>query len=76
MRAIFVAHGPFSHGAKALSSTQTRPSAWHSVTDDAYVMPGFANVEVYNLIMRLLDIEEWSVPTNGTCGFWDAYVDL
>ncbi|KAF8843353.1 Phosphodiest-domain-containing protein [Paxillus ammoniavirescens] len=76
MRAIFVAHGPFSHGAKALSSTQTRPSAWHSVTDDAYVMPGFANVEVYDLIMRLLDIEEWAVPTNGTCGFWDAYVDL
>ncbi|KAF9220905.1 Phosphodiest-domain-containing protein [Gyrodon lividus] len=80
MRATFVAHGPFSHGAKALSShpasAQTQPPAWHSVIDDAYVMPGFANVEVYNLVMRLLDIEEWAVPTNGTIGFWDAYVDL
>ncbi|KIK90554.1 hypothetical protein PAXRUDRAFT_831614 [Paxillus rubicundulus Ve08.2h10] len=76
MRAIFVAHGPFSHGAKALSSTKSQPSVWHSVTNDVYVMPGFANVEVYDLIMRLLDIEEWAVPTNGTCGFWDAYVDL
>ncbi|KAF9242638.1 alkaline-phosphatase-like protein [Melanogaster broomeanus] len=80
MRAIFVAHGPFSHGAKALSSnpasTQTQPPTWHSVKDDAYVMPGFDNVEVYNLVMRLLDIERWAAPTNGTAGFWDAYVDL
>ncbi|KAF9242637.1 hypothetical protein BU15DRAFT_60352 [Melanogaster broomeanus] len=49
MCAIFVAHGSFSHGTKALSSipgsTQTQPPAWHSVTGDipvigdAYVMP-------------------------------------
>ncbi|KIJ64399.1 hypothetical protein HYDPIDRAFT_28347 [Hydnomerulius pinastri MD-312] len=83
MGAIFVAHGPFSHGAKSLSlssSSSSSPSAssdmWHSTADDAYIMPGFPNVEIYNLIMRLLDIEEWGVATNGTRGFWDAYVDL
>lgn len=75
MHAIFVAHGPFSHGAK-LSSADTQSSAWHSVTDGTYIIPGFANVELYNLIMRLLNIEAWAAPNNGTTGFWDKYVDL
>ncbi|KAG8214524.1 alkaline-phosphatase-like protein [Butyriboletus roseoflavus] len=75
MRAIFVAHGPFSHGAK-LCSPDTQPSAWHSVTDGTYIIPGFANIELYNLVMRLLDIEAWAAPTNGTAGFWDKYVDM
>lgn len=75
MHAVFVAHGPFSHGAKLLS-VDTQPSAWHSVADGTYVIPGFANVEVYNLIMRLLNIEAWAAPNNGTVGFWSKYVDL
>ena len=75
MHAIFIAHGPFSHGAK-LYSPDTQPSAWHSVTDGAYVMPGFANVEFYNLVVRLLGIEAWAAPNYGTPGFWDKYVDL
>lgn len=75
MGAIFVAHGPFSHGAK-LYSTDTQPSVWHSVTDGTYIMPGFANVELYNLVMRLLDIEAWAAPSNGTAGFWNKYVTL
>ncbi|KAH7885418.1 Phosphodiest-domain-containing protein [Phlebopus sp. FC_14] len=79
MGAIFVAHGPFSTGAKALSHRSTESNLagehWHSITDNAYVMPGFPNVEIYNLIMRLLDIEDWAARTNGTSGFWDAYVD-
>ncbi|KAF8548172.1 Phosphodiest-domain-containing protein [Imleria badia] len=75
MHAIFVAHGPFSHGAK-LYSPDIQPSAWHSVTDGTYIIPGFANVELYNLVMRLLGIEAWAVPNNGTAGFWDKYVDL
>ena len=74
MHAIFVAHGPFSHGAK-LYSAEAEPSAWHSVTDGTYIMPGFAGVELYNLVMRLLGIEAWAAPNNGTAGFWDKYVD-
>ncbi|KAF8443018.1 alkaline-phosphatase-like protein [Boletus edulis BED1] len=75
MQAIFVVHGPFSHGAK-LYSTDTQTSAWHSVIDGTYIIPGFANVELYNLVMRLLGIEAWAAPNNGTTGFWDKYVDL
>lgn len=37
---------------------------------DAYVMETFDNVRVYNLMMKLLGIEEYA-PTNGTTGFWD-----
>jgi len=75
MQAIFVAHGPFSHGAK-LYSPDTQPSAWHSVIDGTYIIPGFANVELYNLVVRLLGIEAWAAPNNGTAGFWDKYLDL
>lgn len=75
MHATFVAHGPFSHGAK-LTAVDTQSSAWHSVTDGTYIIPGFANVELYNLIMRLLNIEAWAAPSNGTVGFWNKYVDL
>lgn len=71
MHAMFVAHGPFSHRAKLYST-----SAWHSVIDGTYIMPGFANVELYNLVLRLLGIEAWTAPNNGTAGFWDMYVDL
>ncbi|EIW74717.1 Phosphodiest-domain-containing protein [Coniophora puteana RWD-64-598 SS2] len=75
MHAMFVAHGPFSFDAKATSLSSRSAEAWHSVQDDAYVMPGFPNVEIYNLIMRLLDVDEqrWA-PTNGTDAFWDAYL--
>jgi hypothetical protein len=38
-------------------------------------MPGFQNVEIYDLVMRLLGIDAaHSANTNGTAGFWDAYV--
>ncbi|KAN0087493.1 Alkaline-phosphatase-like, core domain containing protein [Tylopilus felleus] len=75
LHAIFVAHGPFSHGAKSYSS-DTQSSAWHSVTDGTYIIPGFANVELYNLVVRLLGIEAWAAPNNGTADFWNKYVDL
>ena len=41
--------------------------------DDAYVMNGFQNVEIYNLVMKLLGIEDMAARTNGTSGFWDQY---
>lgn len=52
----------------------TRPNkGWHSTADDTYVMETFENVQVYNLMMKLLGIEEHAAPTNGTKGFWDKY---
>jgi len=37
-------------------------------------MNGFPNVEIYNLVMKLLGTEAWAVKTNGTTGFWDKYL--
>jgi hypothetical protein len=34
-------------------------------------MKGFQNVEIYNLIIRLLGIEGQAASNNGTTGFWD-----
>jgi hypothetical protein len=85
MRAMFVAHGPFStdaktmhHGRKMLSYLPRWPlyadKGWHSTSGSAYVMNGFQNVEIYNLIMKLLGIEAQATKTNGTIGFWDKYL--
>ncbi|KAF8895602.1 Phosphodiest-domain-containing protein [Infundibulicybe gibba] len=83
MQAMFVAHGPFSAVVKLLH--QSRASSlsarflkgsnqgWHSTANDVYVMDKFPNVNVYNLIIKLLGIESYAAPNNGTAGFWDKY---
>jgi len=78
MNAIFVAHhGPFSSTAKFAhhkQSSSQRLRSWHSTSDDAYVMNGFENVEIYNLVMKLLGIPQAkAAQTNGTTGFWDTF---
>lgn len=81
MQAMFVAHGPFTAVIKTLHTEQSlstpslsRPNkGWHSTSDDTYVMNRFQNVEVYNLVMKLLGIEDFAASTNGTTGFWDEY---
>jgi hypothetical protein len=68
MQAIFIAHGPFSQSAKAALAARSEGQGDH-------LIPGFQNVEIYNLVMRLLDIDAaHAAKTNGTTGFWDAYV--
>ncbi|TFL02619.1 alkaline-phosphatase-like protein [Pterulicium gracile] len=88
MQAMFVAHGPFAAVTKALhsqkiasaSSSSTgelavKNKGWHSVADDVFVMDPFANVEIYNLVVKLLGVPEGKVAgTNGTEGFWDTYL--
>ena len=77
MQAMFVAHGPFStdvkaqHQSRDLSSRAT--TGWHSTSDNTYVMETFQNVEIYNLIMKLLGISDYAA-NNGTAGFWDQYL--
>ena len=64
MHAIFVAHGP---AAKLVRGTASGNA------DKTVVIPGFDNVELYNLIMgKLLQAQELA-PNNGTVGFWDQY---
>jgi len=77
MQAMFVAHGPFSNVVKTLHRQSWMPNrnkGWDSTSNDAYVMDGFQNVEVYNLVMRLLGVPKklWA-RNNGTVGFWDRY---
>jgi len=77
MQATFVAHGPFSIDVKAQHKGQQKGSSdedWHSTSGDTYIMERFENVEVYNLVMRLLGIESYAAPTNGTVDFWDKYL--
>lgn len=83
MHAMFVAHGPFSSVVKAIEQSShngifkrwlSRPNkGWHSTSDDTYVMDTFENVEIYNLMVKLLGIEANAARTNGTVGFWDKY---
>ncbi|KAF8635974.1 hypothetical protein AX15_000138 [Amanita polypyramis BW_CC] len=78
MHAIFIAHGPFSKVVKDLHQEKKRfvrrAEGWHSTAGDTYIMDRFQNVEVYNLIVKLLGISEYAANTNGTRGFWDKYL--
>lgn len=73
---MFVAHGPLAAVTKALHPPRSLVSraGWHSTSDDTYVMNTFKNVEIYNLVIKLLGIEAKAAPTNGTAGFWDVYL--
>jgi len=75
MQAIFVAHGPFSISTKAHLRRRSRSlDGWHSVSDDTYVMSTFPNVEIYNLVIKLLGVSSFAARNNGTVGFWDQYL--
>lgn len=77
MHAMFIAHGPFSKVVKDLHQERkrlvTHAKGWHSTAEDTYIMDRFQNVEIYNLIVKLLGIET-AANTNGTRGFWDTYL--
>jgi len=79
MQAMFVAHGPFSVEAKAQHQRRSNMLArakggWHSTSEDSYIMETFPNVEIYNLVIRLLGIGANAANNNGTVGFWDQYL--
>lgn len=73
MHAMFVAHGPFANSIKA---QQKRKRALLSLpAEEITTIPGFPNLEIYNLVAHLLGIkEEGRAPNNGTVGFWDQYI--
>jgi len=57
----------------------TQPSirakvGWHSTSEETYIMETFSNVEIYNLVIRLLGINDYAASNNGTVGFWDQYL--
>ncbi|GAA5873558.1 hypothetical protein JCM8547_005618 [Rhodosporidiobolus lusitaniae] len=81
MRGIFVAHGPFASRLKLTASRQRRRRALvarEPIPSDpaTTVIPGFANLEVYDLVANLLRIpHEQRAKTNGTEGFWEGYLE-
>jgi hypothetical protein len=77
MQAMFVAHGPFSVDVKAQHKSQQKGSknkVWHFASGDTYIMERFENVQIYNLVMRLLSIQSYAASTNGTVDFWNKYL--
>lgn len=79
MHAIFVAHGPFSTVVKTQHQqvsrhVQAKRHGWHLVSGDTYILDTFQNVEIYNLVLKLLGISNTAAPNNGTAGFWDQYL--
>ncbi|GAA98799.1 uncharacterized protein L969DRAFT_76526 [Mixia osmundae IAM 14324] len=69
MHAIFVAHGPMAEHIKTKRRRTKR--ADQALT----VIEPFHNLEIYNLLATLLQIEK-TAPNNGTVGFWSTHLDL
>lgn len=85
MQAIFFTRGPFSNAVTAARQMRISPFAhlMHSLlpqwcTDitnsDPHIIDTFINVELYGLVMKMLDLEEHAASTNATWGFWDNYL--
>ena len=75
MHGIFVAHGPFSTTAKEQYHA-SRHVGWHQVSDDAHIIETFQNVEIYNLVMKLLGISSADTHRDGIPGFWVKYLPV
>lgn len=72
--AIFVAHGPFAEHIKASTDHSSRLSVSKEHHPEGItLMPGFPNLEVHDLVARLLGIRP--AHTNGTSGFWDLFLE-
>ena len=39
------------------------------------IIEQFDNVEVYGLVVKLLNLDKFAAPNNGTPGFWNRYLD-
>lgn len=73
---------PFANNLKTTARRRspapptTSASASASLVEQTTIIPGFDNLEIYNLVIRLLGIpESGRAKNNGTEGFWDKYLD-
>jgi hypothetical protein len=81
MRAIFIAHGPFADAIKSQQKkkrnlqAQERGDGVEPEEDLSTVIDPFDNIEIYNLVAKLLGIEKTKrAPNNGTNEFWERYL--
>ncbi|KAF8338761.1 alkaline-phosphatase-like protein [Cantharellus anzutake] len=88
MHAFFVADGPFAtrmrkkrfggfrdYFPRSPSSAMLDRHTNLDEQKDPMIIEGFENVEIYGLVCRLLGIERFAAPNNGTPGFWDRYLE-
>lgn len=68
MHAFFVAHGPFA--SRLIAKQKVKRGL-----EQTEVIPGFANIEIYNLVIRKILNLAKTASNNGTEGFWDQYID-
>ncbi|TPX72476.1 hypothetical protein CcCBS67573_g05849 [Chytriomyces confervae] len=57
---------PLSATKRIESATVTETTSTHTTEYSTGVLPGFNNVEVYNLILHVLRISSFAAPNNGT----------
>ncbi|KAF8300137.1 Phosphodiest-domain-containing protein [Clavulina sp. PMI_390] len=82
MHAMFVADGPFATTLKKRQLEREEAELFvrrngpnPDRRKEPQVIPTFNNVELYSLVVKLLGMEKYAAPTNGTAGFWDRYLD-
>lgn len=71
-------HGKTEITKKLPGWDKTPLEASKGVEEEEYIMEPFANVEIYNLVVKLLGMDRKCgvqiAPNNGTVGFWDKYL--
>jgi len=84
MLASFIADGPFAQHLKRRQNEveggllkRILPSVFGATAESSAAKPlvidGFNNVELYGLVVKMLGIEKYAAPNDGTRGFWDRY---
>lgn len=85
MQAIFLSHGPFAASAVEAKHVVGLPAPcrigrdlWlrytrQSDAPNRHLPDDFHNLEVYNLLTKILAIDRHAASNNGTKGFWDSF---
>lgn len=58
--------GPRSSGSEGVAAEPRK---------EPQIIEQFENVEIYGLIVKLLNLDKFAAPNNGTPGFWDRYLN-
>lgn len=65
-----VSHRLPSNGSTSSSSSTA------AINEEITVIPGFDNLEIYNLVTKHLLKLDKTAPNNGTAGFWETILEV
>lgn len=72
---LFFAPQPFANSIKTAAARRQLANSSEELDSQITVVPGFQNLEIYDLVAKLLGIpEEGRAPTHGT-GLWERYLE-